>query len=150
MKYKEIIARYASVPGGIIEAYHDLVDEYGYLPQDALIDAAELFNISVAEAYGIATFYSMFTVKPRGKNIIRVCRSAPCHLAGSADLLEAFENELGIEVGDTTADKRFTLEHTECVGQCQMTPVFTINGIPYPGFKPDEIVTALNEYEPSN
>jgi NADH-quinone oxidoreductase subunit E len=99
LEYKEIITRYTHLPGGIIEAYHDIVDQYGYLPKDAIIDAAALFEISAAEAYGIATFYSMFTLKTRGKNIIRVCHSAPCYIAGSTNLAETLKNELGIAMG---------------------------------------------------
>lgn len=144
--YKEIISKYNNLPGGIIEAYHDLIDQFGYLPKDALIDAATLFGISVAEAYGIATFYSMFTLEPRGKNIIRVCQSAPCYVAGSVDMVAVLKDELGIEIGETTSNNLFTLEHTECVGQCQATPVFTINGKPYAGLKPDEIAGVLTEY----
>jgi len=145
--YKEIIYRYKNMPGGIIEAYHDLNDEYGYLPKDAVIDAAELFNLSVAEAYGIATFYSMFSLEPRGKNAVRVCRSAPCQLGGSEELLDVLQNALGIKAGETTEDEIFTLEHTECVGQCQATPVFTVNGNPYPGLKTGEIPAVLAEYQ---
>lgn len=144
--YKDIIAKYSDVPGGIIEAYHDLADKYGCLPKDALIEAATIFKISVAEAYGIATFYSMFTLEPRGKNIIRVCQSAPCYVAGSEELVAALKNELGIEMGETTANQLFTLEHTECVGQCQATPVFTINGKPYAGLKTVDIAGVLAEY----
>ena len=82
---------------------------------------------------GVATFYSYFKVGPRGRYIIRICESAPCHVAGAAEVVAALESELGIKMGETTADGKFTLEFAECVGQCQSTPVITINSTPHLG-----------------
>jgi NADH-quinone oxidoreductase subunit E len=86
-------------------------------------------------------------VGPRGKYIIRICESAPCHVAGADKVVAALENELGIKMGDTTADGRFTLEFTECVGQCQATPVITINSKPYSDVNAQDIGSILNEYK---
>ncbi|HEX3012016.1 MAG TPA: NAD(P)H-dependent oxidoreductase subunit E [Syntrophomonadaceae bacterium] len=146
MDYKEIAAKYAAKPGGLIEAYHALQDELSYLPEDAILQTAEVFGISAEEAYGVATFYSMFSVDPRGKNIIRICASAPCHIAGKAEVISALEKELGISVGESTADGKFALELTECVGQCQATPVITVNGRPYENVTPDKVSSILAEY----
>ena len=134
----------------MIETYHELTDKHGYLSQEAIIEAASNFGISVAEAYGVATFYSMFSVKPKGKNVVRICRSAPCHTAGASEMVNALQEHLGIKVGETTPDQLFTLEYTECVGQCQETPVFTVNGKPYPGLKPEAIAQVLKTYETSS
>jgi NADH-quinone oxidoreductase subunit E len=123
-----------------------LTDQYGYIPKDALIDAATLFGISVAEAFGIATFYSMFTLEPSGKNIIRVCHSAPCYTTGCEDIVDRFSNELGIKVGDTTSDGLFKLEHSECVGQCQAAPACSINGKPYTAITKNTIAEVLAEH----
>lgn len=127
---KEIISANKSKPGGIIEAYHAIQKEYNYLPQEAVKEAARVFGVSEAQAYGVATFYSYLSVEPRGQYIIRMCESAPCHIAGADEVIKAFEKQLGIKVGETTADGKFTLELTECVGQCQATPVITINSQP--------------------
>jgi len=143
--FKEIISRYKALPGGIIEAYHAIQKECSYLPEEAIGDAAEIFGISLAKAYGVATFYSMFTVKPRGKNIIRVCESAPCKVADSDKLVKILENELGIKVGETTPDGNFTLESTQCVGQCQDTPIITINSMPYKDITPEKLKNILAE-----
>ncbi len=129
--YTTIIGSYKDKTGGIIEAYHALQKKYNYIPEDAVTEAAEAFGISPAQAYGVATFYSYFKVGPRGRYIIRICESAPCHVAGAAEVVAALESELGIKMGQTTADGKFTLEFTECVGQCQGTPVITINSTPY-------------------
>jgi NADH-quinone oxidoreductase subunit E len=145
MDYQEILANYANVPGGMIEAFHAIQDKLSYLPEEAILEAARVFNRPVAQAYGVATFYSMFSVKPRGKNVIRICESAPCHVAGAAEVVAALEKELGINMGGSTADGLFTLEFTECVGQCQGTPVITINGKPFVDVSPAKISGILAE-----
>ena len=145
MEYQEILANYANVPGGMIEAFHAIQEKLNYLPEEAILEAARVFNKPVAQAYGVATFYSMFSVKPRGKNVIRICESAPCHVAGTAEVVAALEKELGIGMGRSTADGLFTLEFTECVGQCQGTPVITINGKPFVDVSPAKISGILAE-----
>lgn len=145
--FKEIINEYKNLPGGIIEAYHAIQREYSYIPEDAVAAAAEAFGIPVAKAYGVATFYSYLKVGKRGRNIIRICESAPCHVAGAAEVVAALEKELNIKMGETTPDGRFTLEFTECVGQCQATPVITINSKPYGDLNPDKIAGILAVYK---
>lgn len=147
MDYKDIIASYADKPGGIIEAYHAVQRELSYLPVEAVTEAARVFNLPASDAYGIATFYSMFSVASRGKNVIRICESAPCHVAGAAEVVAALERELGIKMGESTADGKFALEFTECVGQCQATPVITINGKPHLDVSPARIPAILAEYK---
>jgi NADH-quinone oxidoreductase subunit E len=145
MEYQEILAKYADMPGGMIEAFHAIQEELNYLPEEAIVQAAQIFGQPVVQAYGVATFYSMFSIKPRGKNVIRICESAPCHVAGASEVVAALEKELGISMGSNTADGRFTLEFTECVGQCQGTPVITINGKPYVDVSPAKISGILAE-----
>ncbi|NLU51163.1 MAG: NADH-quinone oxidoreductase subunit E, partial [Syntrophomonadaceae bacterium] len=97
--YRDIIARYQDKPGGIIEAYHALQREFNYIPHEAVKEVARVFRLSEAQAYGVATFYSYLSVEPRGNYIIRMCESAPCHIAGADEIIKAFERELGIKVG---------------------------------------------------
>lgn len=144
--YKDIIAAYGNKPGGIIEAYHALQREYNYIPSEAVKEAAQVFGMSEAQAYGVATFYSYLSIKPRGKYIIRVCESAPCHIAGADKVIERFEQELGIKNGETTSDGKFTFELTECVGQCQGSVVVTINSQPYMDVTPEKVPVILAEY----
>jgi len=147
MGYKQILDTYKNLPGGMIEAYHAIQDVYSYLPEEAIIEAAKVFNVPVSKAYDVTTFYSMFSVKPRGKNVIRICQSAPCHVAGAAEVVAALERELGIRMGESTADGIFALEMTECVGQCQAIPVITVNGKPYMGVTPATVINILAEYK---
>lgn len=141
--YMDIIASCKDKPGGIIEAYHAIQKEYNYIPQEALKEAARAFKVSEAQAFGVATFYSYLSVEKRGKYIIRMCESAPCHVAGADEVLKTLEAHLGIKVGETTSDGKFTLELTECVGQCQATPVVTINSEPIFGVKPEMVPEIL-------
>jgi NADH:ubiquinone oxidoreductase 24 kD subunit len=145
--YKEIISAYKDLPGGIIEAYHAIQKEYSYVPEDAVAAAAEAFGISKARAYGVATFYSYLQVGQRGKNVIRICESAPCHVAGADKAVAALEKELGIKMGESSPDGKFALEFTECVGQCQATPVITINSKPYGDVTAEKIPAILAEYK---
>ncbi len=147
MSYKEVIAGYAEVPGGIIEAFHAVEKQLNYLPEEAIAEAARVFKVSAAEAFGVASFYSMFSTAARGKNVIRLCESAPCHVAGAAEVVAALEKELGIRMGESTQDGLFTLEFTECVGQCQATPVITVNSKPYLDVTPATISSILAEYK---
>ncbi len=143
--YQEIVGRYKDVPGGIIEYYHALQKEFNYIPEEAIAAAAQIFDIPKAKAYGVATFYSYFKVGKRGKYVIRMCESAPCHVAGADEILKTLESCLGMKAGETTADGKFTLELTECVGQCQATPVITINSKPYGDLYPEKISSILSE-----
>ncbi|HQA08376.1 MAG TPA: NAD(P)H-dependent oxidoreductase subunit E [Syntrophomonadaceae bacterium] len=143
MDISTILVNYRDKPGGLIEAYHAIQKEFNYIPREAVLEAARVFGVSEAQAYGVATFYSYLSVEKRGKYIIRMCESAPCHVAGADEVLKALEDTLGIKVGQTTPDGKFTLELTECVGQCQETPVITINSVPYPNMSPDKIASVL-------
>jgi NADH:ubiquinone oxidoreductase subunit E len=146
-EYQEIVDRYKNIPGGIIQAYHAVQDCYGYIPEDAVTAAAKAFKVPKAQAYGVATFYSYFKVGKRGRNVIRICESAPCHIAGADEVIKMLEQELGIRMGETTSDGRFTLEFAECVGQCQSTPVITINSKPYANITADTVMEILAEYK---
>lgn len=143
--YLNIIQKYKDMPGGLIEAYHALQREYNYIPEEAIAQAAEVFGVPKAKAFGVATFYSYFKVGKRGRYVIRICESAPCHVAGAAEVVNALEQQLGIKMGETTADGKFTLEFAECVGQCQATPVITINSKPYVDVSPEKLTGILSE-----
>lgn len=142
-EYQEIIDGCKNQKGGIIEAFHAIQDKYNYIPAEALQEAARQFGVSEAEAYGVATFYSYLAVEKRGRYVIRMCESAPCHVAGADELLKEIEATLGIKIGETTADGKFTLELAQCVGQCQATPVITINSEPYFNVTKEKLISIL-------
>ncbi|MCS7233699.1 MAG: NADH-quinone oxidoreductase subunit NuoE [Synergistetes bacterium] len=107
---------------------------------------AKYVGITPAEVYGTATFYTMFSVKPRGKHVIRVCVSPACHLLGGESILEALKEELGVDVGDTTKDGLFTLEISSCLGICGVAPAMMIDEIAYGNLTPARVRDIINEY----
>ena len=145
--YMDLIASQKNTKGGIIEAFHAIQKEYNYIPREALTAAAKAFGMSEAKAYGVATFYSYLSVEKRGKYIIRMCESAPCHVAGADEVIKAIGKYLGIKTGETTADGKYTLELTECIGQCQATPVITVNSEPIFNVSPEKIPEILSAYK---
>jgi NADH:ubiquinone oxidoreductase subunit E len=144
---KKIVNAYKDVRGGVIPALHDLQDLYGnYLPEEAVRQLAKGLRIPVIKVFSVATFYTMFSTRPRGENIIRVCESPPCHLLNSVSIVKILEDELGIKVGQTTPDRNFTLELTSCLGICAVAPAMMINDEAYGNLTRDKIPAILNRY----
>jgi NADH:ubiquinone oxidoreductase subunit E len=144
---REIVEKYRGVRGGLIPALHELQTLCGnYLPEQAVQRLAEGLSVPFNQAFGVATFYTMYSVTPRGENIIRVCDSPPCHLLHSESILEILEDELRIRVGETTADRKFTLELTSCLGVCGVAPAMMINEEIYGNLTRDKIPEILNKY----
>lgn len=144
---QEILEKYRGVEGGIIPALHELQALCGnYLPEEAVAQLAEGLRVPVNQVYGVATFYTMYSVKPRGQHIIRVCDSPPCHLLHSKRIIQILEDELGIKVGETTGDGKFTLELTSCLGVCAVAPAMMIDEEVYGNLTRDKIPEILQKY----
>lgn len=126
-RVREIVAKYRHKEGALVHVLQDIQRELGYLPGDALLIASEELNLSFAQVYGVASFYSQFYFTPRGENVVKVCVGTACHVRGAVAVLDRFEKELGIKAGETTADLKFTLETVSCVGCCGLAPVAVAN-----------------------
>ena len=116
------------------------------LHQDALAQLARIMNLPVSELVGTASFYSMFSLQPRGRHVIRLCESPPCYIKGSENVLLALEKRLGVTLGGTTSDGRFTLETASCLGVCGVAPAMMIDDVVYgnlTGEKVNEIIDRL-------
>jgi len=111
----------------LIPMLQDIQSVYGYLPEEVLKELSVFIGIPLSRIYGVATFYNQFRLTPLGENVIKVCRGTACHVSNSANILYAFENELKIKAGQTTRDKKFTLETVACIGACSIAPVVAIN-----------------------
>ncbi len=111
----------------LIPILQDIQDKYGYLPENELQETADFIGQPLSRVYGVATFYNQFRLIPLGENVIRVCRGTACHVKNSANILYALESNLNIKAGETTRDKKFTLEVVNCIGACSIAPVITIN-----------------------
>lgn len=141
----EIIGDYQNKPGGLIPALQTAQALYGYLPERAITSIAEGFGKTVSEVTGVISFYSFFTLHPRGKHLVRVCLGTACYVRGGKDVLEAFKKKLGIDVGETTPDRQFSLEVGRCFGACGMAPVVMVNDTVHQRVKPSRVGELVNQ-----
>jgi NADH-quinone oxidoreductase subunit E len=121
--------------------------KFGYVPEEVMADLAESLHIPINEVYGVASFYSFLSIKPLGRNVIRVCQSLPCHLKNCQIIIEAIEKELRIKPGETTADGRFSFELTNCIGLCDRAPAMMINNDAHVDLTPEKISQILKSYQ---
>lgn len=128
---EELLSQYKKEKDLLIMILNDVQEHYGYIPAEAQKKISEYLNIPMAEIYGVITFYSRFSLKPKGKYNISVCMGTACFVKGSQKILDRLLDRLKIEVGETTPDGKFSIEETRCVGACGLAPVFTVNGEVY-------------------
>ena len=121
--------------------------ESGYLSDEGMRELAESLGVTVSEVYGVATFYSFLATGPRGRNVIRACKSLPCCLKDSQMIVSSIEDAIGIGVGGTTPDGRFSFELVNCIGACDNAPAILINDDLHAGLSPSKISEILKEYE---
>ncbi|HBN06337.1 MAG: NADH-quinone oxidoreductase subunit NuoE [Bacteroidales bacterium] len=145
-KIKEICASFGNKPGEAINVLHKVQGEFGYLPAEVQEVIAQELNVSVAQIYGIVTFYSFFTMTPKGEFPISVCMGTACYVRGAEKVLDEFKRELKIGVGETTPDGKFSLNCLRCVGACGLAPVVLIGEKVYGRLTPDGVKDILNEY----
>ncbi|MCI9063321.1 MAG: NADH-quinone oxidoreductase subunit NuoE [Clostridia bacterium] len=124
---EKICEEYLPIKDNLIQMLNEVQEHYGYIPTHAQKALSEYLNIPMAEIYGVVTFYSRFTTKPKGKYNIAVCLGTACFVKGSEKILERVKEKLGIDVGETTPDGKFSIEATRCIGACGLAPVFTVN-----------------------
>ena len=127
----EIFNSYLPVKDNLIQILNEVQDEYGYIPELVQKLISEYLKIPMAEIYGVITFYSRFTLEPKGKYTISICMGTACYVKGSQKILDRLKERLKIEPGQTTEDGMFSLDETRCVGACGLAPVFTVNGEVY-------------------
>lgn len=131
----------------LLSALHRAQERDGYLTEEAMRAVAQELELPPAEVYEAASFYAMFYLKPQGRHKIQICESAPCHVAGAQEIVEALERELGIKMGESTADNRITLEYIQCCGQCQDAPAILIDGQLHGRVTPEQIPQILNSLQ---
>jgi NADH-quinone oxidoreductase subunit E len=147
-KTRQIVKKHGGDKSAMVAVLQDIQEAFNYLPKEALKTAAKAMNVPFSRVYEAATFYTAFSLKQRGKNIVKICVGTACHVRGAAALQDKFERTLGIKPGETTKDKNFTLETVNCVGACALGPVVVIN-TDYHGQvtmkKIDKIIDKINE-----
>ena len=142
----EICDRYANEKTPLMMILSDIQKEYGYIPMEVQQIVSKRTGISVAEIYGVVTFYSFFSLEPKGKYVIGVCLGTACYVKGAQQIIDKFSEILGIKAGETTADGLFTIDALRCIGACGIAPAVTINGKVYPKMSVDEVPGVVKEY----
>jgi NADH-quinone oxidoreductase subunit E len=148
-KYEELDKFIESLPdkaGALIEVLHKAQHIFGYLPKEVQVFVGERLGIPASKVYGVVTFYSYFTTEPRGEYVVNVCMGTACFVRGAAGVLEEVQKELGINVGQTTPDGKFTIEVLRCVGACGLAPVVTVNDRVYGHVTKEQVRGIIGEY----
>ena len=146
-KIKDICASFDNDPGELINVLHKTQGEFGYLPEDVQREIAKNMKVSLAKVYGIVTFYSFFTMTPKGKHAISVCLGTACYVRGAEKVLDELKDQLKIKVGGVTEDGKFSLDCLRCVGACGLAPVMLIGEKVYGRLDAGQIKGILDSYE---
>ena len=146
VKIIEVIEQFRNMKGALIPVLHEVQDTYGYLPKEVLEFVSEQLDLPMTEIYGVATFYSFFSLEPKGEHVIKVCLGTACYIKGAQGILDQLCMELNVKVQGTTADNKFTLDATRCLGACGLAPVITIGEKVYGRLSKNDIPKILKEY----
>ena len=143
----EICDRYKNENTPLMMILSDIQKEYGYIPLEVQELVSEKTGISVAEIYGVVTFYSFFSLKPKGKNVVGCCLGTACYVKGAQQIIDKFSEILGIKPGETSDDGLFTLDALRCIGACGIAPAVQINGQVYPKMSVDQVPALIEKYK---
>ncbi len=143
---EEICASFANEPSPLMMILSAIQKKYGYIPLEVQEIVSEKTGIPVAEIYGVVTFYSFFSLNPKGKYVVGICLGTACYVKNSQQVVDKFSALLGIEPGQTTEDGLFTIEAIRCIGACALAPAMSINGKVYPKVTPDQVGKIIDEY----
>lgn len=144
---KAVIESHKDQEGAAIPVLHKAQEIYGYLPVEVQTMIAEGLNVPLAEIYGIVTFYTQFSLYPKGQYQIGVCLGTACYVKGSGDILDRIKQRLGIEVGECTSDGKFSIDATRCIGACGLAPVLTVNEDVYGRLTVDDVDDIIKKYQ---
>ena len=142
---EQLIAKYGKDRSSLLPILQSIQRKHNYIPDFAQQEVARLLDIHPVEVYSVISFYAFLNTKPKGRNIVRLCQTITCDLAGKKSVAQAIERELGIKFGETTKDNRITLEYANCLGMCDQGPAMIINERVYPKVTPEKAVEILSE-----
>jgi NADH-quinone oxidoreductase subunit E/NADP-reducing hydrogenase subunit HndA len=146
-KIREICASFNNDPQELINVLHSCQEHFGYLPAEIQEVISNEMSVPVAKVYGVVTFYSFFTMTPKGKHPISICMGTACYVRGAEKVLEEFKKETSLQVGQTSPDGKFSLSSLRCVGACGLAPVVLIGSKTYGRVAPDDVKNILKEYD---
>ena len=131
----------------LIKVLYEAQHIFGYLPKDVILFIGEALNVPAAKIYGVVSFYSYFTLEPKGRSQIKVCMGTACFVRGSDKIARQFEHELDLKMGETSADRKFSLDALRCVGACGLAPVVLVNDKVYGKVDPDDVSKIIKDSE---
>jgi len=141
-----IVSDTESGQSSLIPLLQRVQEELGYVPEDAIYVISERTGVPASEVFGVLTFYAQFRLHPRGLNLISVCLGTACHVMGSARVLQALQDHLGVRSGETTPDREFTLDEVRCLGSCSLAPVMVVNQDTYGRLTPERAIEIVEGY----
>ncbi len=145
--FEELLEKYKGKKGALIPLLQESQDVFGYLSADTMKQISASQGVPFSKTFGVATFYAQFHMKPRGRNIIRVCQGTACHVRGVARVFDEVQNQLGVKEGETTGDLRYTLETVACIGACGLAPAMMVNDETHGRLDPAKAAEILKQYE---
>jgi NADH-quinone oxidoreductase subunit E len=143
---RELSDKHGRVRESLMPILQGIVQKHNYLTDEAMVEVARELDISAAEVYGTASFYTFLETNVKGKYVIRVCKTITCSMKGKSDIIQTLEDILKIRVGETTADRQFSLVETNCIGWCHKAPAILINDMPYTELTPEKVSTIIKDY----
>lgn len=147
VKLEQIIDQYRGQPSGLIQVLHRAQEMVGYVPREVQERVADGLDVPLSDVYGVVSFYTLFSLKPKGRFKISVCAGTACYVRGTAQILESLEQELGVKPGDTTEDGKFSVEVVRCLGACGLGPVMMINEDVHGRLEPEHVHDIVARYE---
>ena len=145
-KLTAVIAKHEKEKWALIPLLQEVQETFGYVPPESIEPIAQALKMFPSQVQGVITFYAGFSLKPKGKYVLKVCRGTACHVKGSRNILRLMQNELGLEKGETSADYQFTLETVACLGACFVAPAMMVNRTYYGKLAPTKISSLLAQY----
>ena len=141
-----IINKYKDENWGLIPLLQHIQEKFGYIPPPSIDPIAQALGLYPSQVQGVITFYSGFSLEPKGKSVVKVCRGTACHVTGSRSILRLMKKELDLEEGETSADYQFTLETVACLGACFLAPTMMVNRDYFGKLTPPKVTSVLNQY----
>jgi len=143
---KELSDKHGHSRENLLPILQDIVRKHNYLTDEAMVEVAKELDMSAAEVYGTASFYTFLDTQVRGKYVIRICKTITCSMKGKSDIVHTLEEILKIKAGETTADRQFSLIETNCIGWCHKAPAILINDMPYTELTPEKVSDIIKDY----
>jgi NADH-quinone oxidoreductase subunit E len=143
---KELSDKHGRERDSLMPILQGIVLKHNYLTDEAMVEVARELDISAAEVYGTASFYTFLDTQLKGKYVIRICKTITCSMKGKSDIIHTLEDMLKIKVGETTADNQFSLIETNCIGWCHKAPAILINELPYTELTPEKVTEIIKDY----